>query len=60
MSKDFDAVREQDYQRAWVLQILAKQQKDEFFGTISIKMEKGIVRRIVKEENIIPPPSPPR
>ncbi len=54
-TRDYDRIREQDSQRMWVVQILSQLQKRDFFGTVSIKMEKGQVRRVVLEENLIPP-----
>jgi hypothetical protein len=39
---------------AWAANQLQQAQKDGLFGKVSVVMEDGIIRRIVKEESILP------
>lgn len=50
-------------QRVWVNSLFTVAQQREWFGTITIKMERGKVVRLVKEESLLPPnvtDTPPR
>lgn len=49
------STRLHDVQRAWVLQVLGSAQQRGFFGTITIKMEQGAIKRVLKEESLMPP-----
>jgi len=44
-----------DAQRAWILAKLSEAQASGFYGELSLVMENGEIRRLVKRESILPP-----
>jgi len=44
-----------EQQRIWIEQIFGSIQKREWFGTLTIKIEAGVIKRLVKAESLIPP-----
>lgn len=53
---------EQAHQRVWVEQVVATAQaKDDgnWHGTITFKIEAGLIKRVISEESKIPPPFNP-
>lgn len=47
------------HQRAWVVQLVAAAQSRDFFGDLTIKFEKGQIKRVRNETNLVPPPFVP-
>lgn len=43
--------------RAWLDRMLDEAQKDEWFGSLTIKIKKGVVRHVDKTEGLHPPSS---
>lgn len=47
--------RHHDVQRAWLASVLATAQLRGFYGTLTLKLEGGIIKRVEKMETLIPP-----
>lgn len=45
-------------QRAWVGSLVSSAQSKRWYGTITLKIEEGVIRRAVKEESLKPPTYP--
>ena len=44
-----------DEQRVWVQSVVASAQERSWYGSIVIKMEGGIIKRVEKTEILMPP-----
>ena len=42
-------------QRDWTAQLVVDAQRKKWYGKITVVMEEGVIRRVVKEESIKPP-----
>lgn len=42
-------------QKAWITALIADAQKKKWYGKITVKMERGEVCQVVKEESFLPP-----
>lgn len=47
--------REQDSQLAWLESVLKDLQRRGWFGTVTIVLEEGMVKRLKREESLLPP-----
>ena len=58
-SREEDDVEEgeevKDEQRVWVQSVVASAQERSWYGSIVIKMEGGIIKRVEKTEILMPP-----
>ena len=55
MAQPIERARDKDAQRSYVTGVLAKLQFDDWWGTITIKLEKGDIRRVEKNEVLLLP-----
>lgn len=55
MAFTYEQKRQFEEQKTWAAGIVSSAQKNQFYGKFTIIMEGGIIRRIIKEESIIPP-----
>lgn len=50
-----DRTRQDESERNWVTGLVAQAQSRKFYGRIALVMENGMVRRVLKEESLLPP-----
>lgn len=51
-----DRKKQREQHLVWLTQLIAQAQLRGFYGTLSVTMEDGVIRRVVKEESLKPPP----
>jgi len=47
-----------EHDRTWLAQLIIQAQKQRYYGKLTITMEQGRIRRVVKEESLKPPMQP--
>lgn len=52
---EYDRGRKQKAQMIWIESMLATVQVKRWYGSLILKVEDGMIRRVVKEESIMPP-----
>lgn len=56
VDRDPNQIRDRlNAQKAWITALIADAQKKKWYGKMTIKMEKGEVCQVVKEESLLPP-----
>lgn len=50
--------RQDEMDRDWVLGLMSSVQLRAFFGSLTLKFEGGVLKRVVKEESLVPPKPP--
>jgi hypothetical protein len=53
--EEFSRTRESEEQRTWVSSVLASLLAKRWYGSFTIKVEDGLIKRIVTETSMIPP-----
>lgn len=50
-----DQIKQDETDRDWIDGLVRSAQLRDFFGSLIIRFEAGSVKRVVKEENLMPP-----
>ena len=55
--RDYGKIRKREQQRAWLLQVVAQLQNEDWYGEFTVIMEAGVIQRLKKVESVLPPTS---